>query len=134
MKIQKISLKILVFLSRVKTPQWGVGCKFKKYLIYFLSKHVIIWAIGLIKSLRLLETKHTRLLHLMVFGDLGLSLILVMLNMHFLWTGAPSQNTLFEKLHWMTFGDFDRILTSHDTPNAFSMHRSSKIDFLKICT
>ena len=44
------------------------------------------------------------------------------------------KNTLFENLHLMTFGDPDLILISHDAKNAFSMHRSSKIDFFKICT
>ena len=34
----------------------------------------------------------------------------------------------------MNFGDLDLILTSHDAQNAFSMHSSSIIHFLKICT
>ena len=37
-------------------------------------------------------------------------------------------------LKMMTFGDLDRILTPHHVLNAFSVHRSSKTHFLKICT
>ena len=41
---------------------------------------------------------------------------------------------LFKILHWMIFGDLDQILTAHDAQNAFSVHRNSKIVFLKICS
>ena len=40
----------------------------------------------------------------------------------------------FKNLHLMTLSDLDPIFTSHVAQNAFSMHRSSKIDFLKIHT
>ena len=43
-------------------------------------------------------------------------------------------NKLFKNLHLIAFGDLDLVLTSRDPQNAFSGHRSSKIDVLKICT
>ena len=44
------------------------------------------------------------------------------------------KNTLFENLHLMNLGDLGLILTSCDVQNAFSVHRNSKIEFLKNCT
>ena len=68
----------------------------------------------------------------MTVGDLNLNLSFYVQNAFFYTQGL--KNTCFENLHlMMTFGDLDLILTSNDAQNAFSVHRSSKIHFLKFC-
>ena len=71
----------------------------------------------------------SKILHLMIFGDLDPILISMMPKIKCFFCAKELKNRLFENLHLVNFGNLDLILTSHDAEKAFSMHRSSKIDF-----